>query len=282
MRPPTGFTIPPALWLVIILFGGALALLVLAYAINGVAYALGFIRVWRDFVSRNALRDVPDIHPWFSNIAKIPLSEEALRRIEPRLVKRTNETVGVQRVLERGDGRAAVVISTDPLVIAAYSDAFDGVVLLRFNAKTIGRELNLGDRLLAAIGYLWLLVDINPRPHAPDLEVGPNGVHQFENFVALIADFLTDDSAALQSAKAKITEEEWERAWDLGYARLEAGHAPRDGRPSRCHRPASGNFAWARALVVALAKGEDYDDAPGPPPGHKPPPPKRRVVVRRR
>src|SRR5687768_5462547 len=133
MPRPSDFTIPPSVWIVIILFGGAAALLALTYVMTDAFYAVGIVKVWWCFVARSAMRDIPDLHVHFSNVARIPLSDEALARLEPRILRDRRARVGIARLLERGDGRAAVVISTDPPVVAAYADAFDAVVLLRFD-----------------------------------------------------------------------------------------------------------------------------------------------------
>src|SRR3954468_3482461 len=144
----TGFILPPSVWLLIILVGGVAALLAFGYLVVGLIYLFGFVKVWWVGIASNAFPGIPDIHVWFSNIAHVPLSDEALARLEPRMVSHRTAKGGIARLLERGDGRAAVVVSTEPLIVAAYTDAFDAAVLFRFDPSVVGRELRLGDRLL--------------------------------------------------------------------------------------------------------------------------------------
>src|SRR5580698_1215941 len=59
------------------------------------------------------------------------------------------ERVYLGEQLQNGDSRAAVCVSTNPLLIAAYSDELDCVAMLRFPEFLIGEySLAVGARLL--------------------------------------------------------------------------------------------------------------------------------------
>src|SRR5687767_5506037 len=82
-----------------------------------------------------------------SNPGRVPISSVKVRELAPRLYLSPGNlgswfsllfgTMLVRRAalkmhLRYGDARAAVCVSAKPLVIAAYSDDFDGVVMLQF------------------------------------------------------------------------------------------------------------------------------------------------------
>jgi hypothetical protein len=132
-----------------------------------------------------------------------------------------------------GDSRAAVVLKTDPLIVAAYTDEMDCVALLQFDAAlAAGFNLKPGSKLLTINTY-W------PGKIARDLTAGPNQLGRWGNFSPLIADFLTDDGDRLQARKQQIEPAEWQRAWTMGQAYLAAKPDKfRDGRPMYSQRPA--------------------------------------------
>ena len=60
----------------------------------------------------------------------------------------------VTRALCYGDTQPAVVVSTQPLLIAAYSDEMDAVVMLKFPAEFVEKySLSVGDRLTTSNVY---------------------------------------------------------------------------------------------------------------------------------
>ena len=134
-----------------------------------------------------------------------------------------------------GDSRAAVVITTSPLLVAVYTDEIDCVVLLRFSERFVSEySLEPGSRLVTVNLY-----EDSEGSYQTDLNPGPNSTERYGNFVPLIADFLTDDVERLSERKAEIDEDEWHLAEELGQAYLRKKVArPRDGRPFWCFLPA--------------------------------------------
>src|SRR5688500_1910536 len=62
----------------------------------------------------------------------------------------------IEEQLLFGDSRAAVVITTSPLLIAAYTDEIDCVVLLRFSDRFVSEyDLKPGSRLLTVNSYAY-------------------------------------------------------------------------------------------------------------------------------
>lgn len=173
-----------------------------------------------------------------------------LGKIDERMGWRAAERLSCADQLVHGDSRAAVVVSTSPLLVAAYTDELDCVALLRFpDGLATEMGLDVGSRLLTVNRYV-------PRgPFARDLENGPASHHRYKNFIPIIADFLSDDAERLTLRKSRIDEEEWERTWMLGQRSLKQhGAAARDGRPHRCIMPAI--MVTRKALISAAAKGD--------------------------
>lgn len=144
--------------------------------------------------------------------------------------RRTFWLTRIEEHLLNGDSRAAVVVATYPLLVAAYTDEIDCVALLRFHDRFVSEyNLERGSRLITVNTYDYgdgssYEIDLNPGPKASE--------RYYQNFMPLIADFFTDDLDRLNKRKAKISEEEWRRAEDMGQSYLRENYAPaRDGRP---------------------------------------------------
>lgn len=118
--------------------------------------------------------------------------------------------------LKHGDSCAAVVVSTDPLLVAAYSEDMDCVAIQRFSSSFV-REygLSAGSRLLT-VNFYGCSKEVEG-----DLVPGMRYTGVWTAFNPLIADFLTDDLVRLEQRKREIEEEEWEYVFELGCAYLD-------------------------------------------------------------
>lgn len=180
-----------------------------------------------------------------SHPAQLSVSSAAFRRALPRphpLIRLLTRFVHIplaseiydedifEPLLRDGDARAAVVVETVPPTVAAYSDEFDAVILLRIPpAQATHYNLRDGQRLIAVFNYLRGLS--SPR----DIQFGPHALGDtFRNVEPLIGDLLSDDTARLNQLRAEIPDEEWARAEELGRDRLRT-------RPNlfRWHQPGS-------------------------------------------
>jgi hypothetical protein len=191
-----------------------------------------------------------------STPALLSLSDEKLKAVQPELFSArswtrflrengyrlgaTDQTAAywkryIAEYLHAGDPRAAVVLSTAPLLVAAYAGELDCIAMLRFDKKLVRLHgLHAGSRLLAVNTYLewnfWLPEDLKP---------GPNDSGKYRNFAPLIADFLCADAGAIQHGKDAVSPFEWTRTETLGHESLnQTGEKARDGRPLLCHLPA--------------------------------------------
>jgi len=132
-----------------------------------------------------------------------------------------------------GDSRAAVALSVQPLLVAAYSSDFDAVVVLRFDRRPVDSYVQVGSRLLTVNTYF------RGTP-ARDILRGSVVSPVWANFYPVIADFVAADPARVERRKAAISEPEWQRTWDLGQDYLVKRPGKfRDGAPHRSDRPAS-------------------------------------------
>lgn len=140
------------------------------------------------------------------------------------------QRIYIEEQLQCGDSRAAVVVSVNPLLVAAYTDELDCVAILRFPNEFIHQyRLSIGTRLMTVNTYKTQ--EMSPE-YDPDLILGPLLIQRWTGFHPIIADFVTDDYDRLEARKKQINEDEWQRTKAMGteYIKRRPGIA-RDGRP---------------------------------------------------
>ncbi len=143
--------------------------------------------------------------------------------------------------IQLGDTRAALVVSVSPLVIAAYTDELDCVIMLRYADFLIrDHDLRVGTRLVAVFTYSV------EETVAPDLDLGSRNTGRWSNASPLIGEFLSEDTQRLAALHASIREDEWERCRVLAEDyRKRHGDRAREGSllfsgcPAKCRAPAS-------------------------------------------
>lgn len=182
-----------------------------------------------------------------SDPGDIHLSHDKLKEFHPDLYE-TKKIMGLFNGLTReqkswqahfseqllyGDSRAAVVLSTSPLLVAAYTDELDCSVVLRFPANLVERySLETGDHLLTVNAYEEGASIVG------DLSEGPETTGQYCNFSPLIAEFLSEDYGRIEYRKSTIDAAEWDRAERMGREYLERnGGNVRDGSPRSAEIP---------------------------------------------
>lgn len=243
-------------WIVWVIVG-VVGLVVLGLLAFGGIMAFTYVRIRRNLLSVRQFRSIPDLVPAVSNRAKIPLSVERLAELEPVLARDERSVRGLARVLDVSDARAAVVVSTSPLLVAAWSDEMSNAVLMQFPDEFVERyKLSVGSRLLGVVMYWWLMFRSPDYALAPDLTPGRKRPETYVNFSSLIADFLTEDKRALARAKAAITEEEWRQAAEFGKYLEQSSTLPRLGLPSYCHLPSRDANKWIWRIMKAMSEPE--------------------------
>ena len=202
-----------------------------------------------------------------SHPGRVRLSPAKLKRLEPDFYsflstwifrrRRSEWLTHLEEHLFYGDSRAAMVISTASLLIAAYTDEIDCVALLRFQDHFVADYgLEVGSRLITVNLYTYL-----ENTYEKDLTPGPGSSGNYQNFSPLIADFLTDDLDRLAERKAEISETEWRRTKSLGrsYLANRPGRA-RDGRPLSCSLPAEAIKSPADSETVRSALASAFTE----------------------
>lgn len=175
-----------------------------------------------------------------SDPSGLRLSRRKLREFHPELTKdflKFEEEQAVRHLMEHlthGDCRAAVVILTVPLLVAAYTDELDCVAMVRFPIEMAGEyKLRKGSRLLSVNMY-------SKHEEGTDLIPGPENLGRWSNFAPIIADFFSDDEARIMFRKRQIEEAEWERCRQLGkeYVMRHGRETARQGAPLHSWKPA--------------------------------------------
>jgi hypothetical protein len=210
-----------------------------------IGHAGGIIGYWqsrheREQINRKSFGSYPGL---------ITLSKDRLRRLCPELFPTWRHPSSVIRwligdslsvvyeigdILIHGGSGAAVAMSTQPLLVASYSQNIDCVALLRFPDFLVPEHhLQPGSRLLTVLnGYMGGEL-------AGDLEHGPDSRHDLTNFIPFIADFLTDAKVHLEERKAGVADRWWARTQQLGESYMKKwGQRARDGRPPHSWIPA--------------------------------------------
>lgn len=121
----------------------------------------------------------------------------------------------VANVLLHGSTQPAVVVSTDPLLIAAYADEMDAVMMLRFPEECAFVEtyqLSVGSRLTTSCLYERVAaVD-------KDLFPGSGWSRRFTGFVPVVQLFIGKKDEKIQEKADLFSEDEWQKVATLAAA----------------------------------------------------------------
>lgn len=186
-------------------------------------------------------KKIIDKTTYASSPGNITISKRKLRQLRPDLygikakINAVVDTITIgfsqkRKIKEHifyGDSQPAVVMSGEPLIIAAYSDDIDCVVMLKFDNK-YSKIYNLqrGDRLICINTYM------RGAEYQQDIIVGPNNTNTWFGYSPIIAEFISDDIHIIETKKDEIDEDLWNYVYNLGleYTKLHPGVA-RSGKP---------------------------------------------------
>lgn len=133
-------------------------------------------------------------------------------RINAKFVERFNSDMQIEmvsRALYYGDTQPAIVVSTDPLLIAAYSDEMDAVVLLRFDGDFVQQyNLAIGDRLTTSNIYF------TGAKFAQDIFVGEHYCNRYVDFVPIVQLFLGKKDDKIRAKTELFNEDVWNMVAD--------------------------------------------------------------------
>ena len=138
-----------------------------------------------------------------------------------------SEKKSIKEHIFYGDSQPAIVISKKPLLVAAYSEDIDCVVILKFPDKfSETYKLEQGSRLLTVNTYLYI------EDYQKDLMPGPNNDNTWCGVSPIIVDFISDDIDTIESKKNQFEESLWSYVYNLGVAYSKTHpNVCRDGRP---------------------------------------------------
>lgn len=115
-----------------------------------------------------------------------------------------------------GDSNPAIVVAVEPLLVAAYTDELDCVVILNFpNHLVLKYNLKLESKLITINTYLRGTV------YQKDIILGPQKYDRWVGYHPVIAEFISDNIEELDNKKAKITEDEWNYVYEMALKYIE-------------------------------------------------------------
>lgn len=134
-----------------------------------------------------------------------------------------------------GDCQPAIVMSRQPLIVAAYSEDIDCVVLLRFPDKYAEMyNLDVKSKLITINTYG------KKENFQKDIIPGESCDYTWTLFNPFIAEFLTDDLNLLKQKKEQINNKLWDYIYNLAVEyQILYPNVWRDGRPNYSAIPAS-------------------------------------------
>ena len=169
-------------------------------------------------VVRKKVLENPEQMDGAKHPARIHISAAAYKRLRGLVASSTLEKGRLDAYrfffadqLMNGDLQPAVVVSEKPLIVAVYSDEFDGVLLLSFPDRLAGEYgLKAGERTVAVVSYFekafahqGLEMDIFP---------GPEQTGTWMDLLPVLPVFLTEDESAVREKVRELDEALWERA----------------------------------------------------------------------
>lgn len=112
-----------------------------------------------------------------------------------------------------GDTQPAVVMSTSPLIISAYSDEMDAVMLLRF-PDILAEKYGLEDGTRLTVSNTYSMYADYSRVKradvAADIIPGKNFSGSFFDFRPIVTVFLSDDTDAIKRHTDNVPDALWE------------------------------------------------------------------------
>lgn len=143
------------------------------------------------------------------------LDEQKLRALFPKFKWTADQIAYLDEHLVRGDSRAAIVASIKPLVVSAYSDELDAVILVRFTDALVSQNsLAVGDQLIAS----WVYPSLRQPPS--DVVQGQNNLGRHNNGEPIVADFFSNSVEKIKQRKLGVSKSEWKRVRTLTPAAL--------------------------------------------------------------
>lgn len=130
----------------------------------------------------------------------------------------------INQYLLNGDTQPALVVSTSPLIISAYSEDMDAVVFLRFPNELVSKyNLKAGMRLITVNIYF------EGDKVARDIKPGKDYSNDWVNFVPMIPLFLCDNEDYILNRTEIFDEQIWSKVERYTEERAKRHKKPRKG-----------------------------------------------------
>lgn len=111
-----------------------------------------------------------------------------------------------------GDMQPAIVVKTSPLIISAYSDEMDAVVMLKFPSE-FAKRYHLEEKMRLLTCNVYWPKDIFGV--ASDIIVGKNYLKRYRDVIPVLSLFFVDNERLYFKKVKKIKEEAWARTEEL-------------------------------------------------------------------
>ena len=117
----------------------------------------------------------------------------------------------IMKVLLYGDTQPALVMSTEPLLVAAYSDEMDAVVMLRFPSEFVEKyQLTAGTRLTTSNWYFG-----GDQPIASDIFCGEGYLRRWVDFMPVVQLFIGKKDDKIRAKAALFGEDVWTKVTEM-------------------------------------------------------------------
>jgi hypothetical protein len=145
-----------------------------------------------------------------------------------RLGKQQDDLGNIRACLSSGEPAPAIVLSVAPLRVAVRATALDCATVLDFPTELVPiHGLRPGSRLLSVNNYVYAGFSDT------ELTPGPKRNPRWTHVLPVVADFLCDETDAIQRYKALISDAEWHALFHAGQRIMaeSMGARYKDGRP---------------------------------------------------
>ena len=141
----------------------------------------------------------------------------------------------IEEHIRLGDSQGALVVDTNPLLIAAYNEDIDCVVMLRYKKEIQERyQFKVNDRLVC-VNTFGQLEELQP-----DLIPGENNTNIWNMVHPIVADLVSSSNQIINTRKQEIGDEGYTHIRALADEYLEKNKwVSRDGRPFYASSPGS-------------------------------------------
>ena len=166
-----------------------------------------------------------DKNSWASDPGRLTLSDNKYQEIgkilnlDKKQLKIFNkDKVKIKEHIKYGDTQPAIVTSLNPLIISAYNDELDCVVLLKFPNELVEKySLTIGDRLVTINLYHQKQVGFG---YPKDVTPGEKNSNVFRDVIPVVGLFVSDDEGKCERKVQGVSKELWDRLQELTLVKL--------------------------------------------------------------